>query len=326
MPSLPGVFFALTTCALWALSFVSPVVLERFSPYAVTLGRYGAFSLISLVIMPFAMRHIRALTRADWAKAAWLAVVGHMAYYFFLATAIQLSDVPGPSVVVGLLPLTVPIFANLRKQELPWCTLSVPLLGIAAGLFLVNAHEYGRIQAGEGMSQYAAGIGLAFAALACWTWYGIVNAAWLRSRPHVTATAWTMAQGITLLPVVVLAALVTGAAEAYATGSPTPEQWHQFAIVSLVVGLGSTWLATLCWSLASRLLPTTLAGQLIVFATIAAVIYGSIYRGTLPSVAVTLGVSLLAAAVALGVRAIQRYLTAQASAQESALKVRILNG
>jgi hypothetical protein len=40
--------------------------------------------------------------------------------------------------------------------------------------------------------------------------------------------------------------------------------------------------------------------------TIAAVIYGSIYRGTLPSIAVTLGVSVLAAAVALGVRAIQR--------------------
>ena len=69
MPSLPGVFFALTTCALWALSFVSPVVLERFSPYAVTLGRYGAFSLISLVIMPFPMRHIKRCCSAAWRKA-----------------------------------------------------------------------------------------------------------------------------------------------------------------------------------------------------------------------------------------------------------------
>jgi drug/metabolite transporter (DMT)-like permease len=313
---MAGVIFAISACALWALSFVSPVILEHFSPYAVTLGRYGAFGLISLAILPFAMRHIRALSGADWAKAAWLSIVGNMAYYFFLATAIQWSDVPGPTVVMGLLPLTIPIFANVRKQELPWRTLFAPLLGIAAGLVLVNAYEYQRIQVNQGVLRYAAGIGLAFAALACWTWYGVANAAWLRSRPHVTATGWTMAQGITLLPIVVLAALVTAAAEVeQAVDTPTLDHWRQFVLVSLVVGLGSTWFATICWSQASRLLPTALAGQLIVFVTIAAVVYGSIYRGTLPSIAVALGVSLLVAAVALGVRAIQRFLTAQASAQ-----------
>jgi drug/metabolite transporter (DMT)-like permease len=308
---MAGAGFAIGACALWALSFVSPVILEQFSPYAVTLGRYGAFGLTSLALVPFVMRHIRALSGADWAKAAWLSIVGHMAYYLLLATAIQLSDVPGPTVVLGLLPLTIPIYANLRKQELPWRTLSAPLLGIAAGLFLVNGYEYRRIQSDEGVLRYAAGIGFAFASLACWTWYGVSNAAWLRARPHITVTAWTMAQGITLLPTVLFAALFIAAAEIdYAAGNPTLDQWRQFVIVSLVVGLGSTWLATMCWNQASRLLPTTLAGQLIVFVTIAAVIYGSVYRGMLPSIAVISGVSLLAAAVALGVRAIQRRLTA----------------
>jgi drug/metabolite transporter (DMT)-like permease len=306
---MAGAMFAVAACALWALSFVSPVILGQFSPYAVTLGRYGAFGLASLALVPFAMRQLRALSGADWAKAAWLSIVGHMAYYLLLATAIQLSDVPGPTVVLGLLPLTIPIYANLRKQELPWRTLSAPLLGIAAGLFLVNGYEYRRIQSDEGVLRYAAGIGFAFASLACWTWYGVSNAAWLRARPHITAAAWTMAQGITLFPLVVFAALVLAAPEAgHALGDPS------FVTVSLVVGLGSTWLATLCWNQASRLLPTTLAGQLIVFVTIAAVIYGSVYRGMLPSIAVISGVSLLAAAVALGVRAIQRRLTAEATA------------
>jgi drug/metabolite transporter (DMT)-like permease len=304
-PSVAGLLFAIATCALWALSFVSPVVLERFSPYAVTLGRYGVFGLISLAIVPFAMRHLRALSAADWAKAAWLSIVGHLAYYLFLATAIQWSDVPGPTVVIGLLPLTVPLFANLRKQELPWRTLFGPLFGIAAGLFLVHVYEYRRIEAGEGVLRYTAGIGFAVAALACWTWYGIVNAAWLQSRPHVTATAWTMAQGITLFPIVVLAAFVTAKVD-HTVGNATLDQWRLFVIVSLVVGLGSTWFATLCWSRASRLLPTTLAGQLIVVVTIAAVLCGSLYRGTLPSIAVTAGVLLLAVAVALGVRAVRR--------------------
>jgi drug/metabolite transporter (DMT)-like permease len=101
-------------------------------------------------------------------------------------------------------------------------------------------------------------------------------------------------------------------------GNATPGQWRQFVIVSFVVGFGSSWLATLCWSQASRLLPTTLVGQSIVFVTIAAVIYGSIYRGTLPSIPVTLGVSVLVASVALGVRAIQRYLASQTSATAEA--------
>jgi drug/metabolite transporter (DMT)-like permease len=303
--SAAGLIFAISTCALWALSFVSPVILQQFSPYTVTLGRYATFGMISLSILPFAWRQMRALRRADWTKAAWLSVVGHLAYYLLLVTAIQLSDVPGPTVVIGLLPLTVPIFANLHKQELPWRTLSLPLVLTAAGLFLVHAHEY-RLRTPEDVFRYAVGIGCAFGALACWTWYGIANAAWLRARPHVTATAWTVAQGVTLLPMVVVAALITAAAGAQ--HAATPDDWRKFVIVSLVVGVGSTWLATLCWSQASRLLPTTLAGQLIVFVTIAAVIYGSIYRGRLPSVAVISGVSLLAAAVALGVRAIHRHL------------------
>jgi len=150
-----------------------------FSPYAVTLGRYAVFGLISMVMVPFTLKHIRALSSADWRKVAWLAMIGHLLYYLFLATGIQLSDLPGPTVVIGLLPLTVPVFANLRKQELPWRTLAIPLLGIATGLLLVNGHEYQRIEAREGLLRYGLGMSSAFAALACWPWYGIINAAWL---------------------------------------------------------------------------------------------------------------------------------------------------
>lgn len=309
-----GVLYAIATCTLWALSFVSPVVLQDFSPYAVALGRYATFALASLAMVPFAMRHVRSLAAADWAQAAGLALVGHVAYYFFLVTAIQLADVPGPTVVIGLLPLTVPVCANLQRRELPWRALLAPLCGILAGLALVHAHELQRLRAAEGV-RYAAGIGFALAALACWTWYGIANANWLRARAALTTTGWTMAQGIVLVPVVLVAALGVGATQADPVlRSPTAEQWQRFAIVSLVVGLGSTWLATLCWSRASRLLPTTLAGQLIAVVPIAAVACGSAYRGAWPSLAVSAGVLVLAGAVALGVRSIQRHAAEPAGA------------
>jgi hypothetical protein len=54
---------------------------------------------------------------------------------------------------------------------------------------------------------------------------------------------------------------------------------------------------------------TTLAGQLLVFETIAAIIYGHVYRERWPAVAIALGVALLCGGVALGVRAVQNYPT-----------------
>ena len=306
--SAVGVSFAIATCALWAFSFVSPIVLGSFSPYVVTLGRYAVFGLVSLVLVPLALKQLRALRATDWLRATWLSIVGNMVYYLFLAAGIQLCDVPGPTVVMGLLPLTVPIFANVRNRELPWGTLRVPLIGIATGLFLVNAHEYQSLRISHGIFGYVLGISFAVAALACWTWYGVSNAVWLRTRSTITATAWTIAQGVTLLPIVVVAGAVTiGLGIERTTIELTPEDWHRFLIVSIVVGFGSSWLATLCWSQASRLLPTTIAGQLIVFVSVAAVIYGSVYRGTPPSLAVALGVFILVVSVVLGVRTMQRH-------------------
>lgn len=305
--SAAGVAFAVTTCALWALSFVSPAVLSEFSPYAVTVGRYAVFGLVSLGLISVATKDVLALAPIDWAKAAWLALVGHLAYYFFLATGIQLSDVPGPTVVIGLLPLTVPILANLKQRELAWRRLVWPLAGIATGLALINADQYRSIDAPEGLVQYTLGIASAAIALGCWTWYGVENAAWLKSRTHVTATAWTIAQGVTLIPVIALSAIWVSVSEIDdAVRDATTDQWQKFALVSLIVGVGSTWLATLCWSRASRLLPTTLAGQFIVCTPIAAVAYASLYRQALPSLGVSLGVLVLTIAVVLALRGLQR--------------------
>lgn len=301
-----GILFAVIACCLWALSFVAPIVLEEVAPTLVAVGRYGAYGLISLALLPFFWRETLALSRADWGKAAALSIIGNLAYYILLTSAIQSIEVPGPTVIIGLLPLTIPILANWRQQELPWPALWLPLVVIALGLSLVNVDEYQRLaSAGQGLLGYAAGLGLAIAALVCWTWYGVANALWLRSRPHIDPGAWTIAQGVALLPLVV-AGFATGANSNFF--GPTilhmaqADTLTRFLFVSAVIGLASSWLATLFWSRASRLLPTTLSGQLIVFETVAAVAYGHIYQARGPSAAILLGVVLLCAGVAVGIR------------------------
>jgi drug/metabolite transporter (DMT)-like permease len=302
------VLFAVAACGLWALAFVSPVVLEGFSPFLAALGRYAMFGLISLVLAPFVWRQVRALRRADWVAAALLSSIGNVAFYVLLAAAIQLVDVPAPTGIVGLLPLTIPLVANWRRREQPWRTLAAPLAGIGLGLLLVTTNEYQRLLPVLRSLAYLGGLGLATAALASWTWYGVTNALWLQSRPHVDAAAWTIAQGVTVLPLV---AIGFAAWASWNSSGPPALHFHpgaggdvaRFLVVIAVVGLGPFWLATLCTH-ASRLLPTTLAGQLIVYETVAAVAYGHVYRGTWPSVAVLLGVMLLCCGVALGVRAL----------------------
>jgi hypothetical protein len=73
----------------------------------------------------------------------------------------------------------------------------------------------------------------------------------------------------------------------------------------LAMGLFASWAGTLAWSRASKLLPTSLTGQLIVFETLSALAYGFVQRGQWPGW-VTAGIGLLVGGVMLGVRAFQR--------------------
>jgi hypothetical protein len=81
--------FAITTCALWALSFVSPVVLADFSRHAVTLGRrllrrLTCASRYSSAFIPACLGrciwdavsgtpYLSALAADGWRLAAWAA-------------------------------------------------------------------------------------------------------------------------------------------------------------------------------------------------------------------------------------------------------------
>jgi len=56
-------------------------------------------------------------------------------------------------------------------------------------------------------------------------------------------------------------------------------------------------LGTLCWNEASQRLPTTLAGQLIVFETLSALAYAFMLRGQMPQPLTLGGIVLLVAGV-----------------------------
>ena len=320
---LSGSSFALAAGLMWGLVFVGPLLLPEYPAALQSFGRYLAFGLIALPLAWLDRAALRQLTRADWIEAAKLALVGNIVYYLFLASAIQRAGGPLPTMIIGTLPVVIAITSNLRDAQrdgrLPWAQLAPSLLLIGAGIACVNQSELAALRAEPhtDRGRYALGALLAVGAVACWTWYPIRNADWLRAHGERNPRSWATAQGVATLPLALVGYALWWAFTAWrGDGFPMPlgpRPWF-FAGLMLAIGLFASWLGTMCWNEASQRLPTTLAGQLIVFETLSALAYAFALRGQWPAWTSVLGIVLLIAGVAWALRAKPQPLAAEGHA------------
>jgi drug/metabolite transporter (DMT)-like permease len=331
-----GVLFALAAGLMWGLVFVGPLMLADYPAVMLSFGRYLAFGLIALPLAWLDRANLRQLSRADWVEALKLALVGNVVYYLFLSSAIQRAGAPLPTMIIGTLPVVIATCANVRNAardgHLPWRRLAPSLGLIVLGIGLVNQAEWTALRADPeaDVGRYALGAVLAVGAVICWTWYPLRNADWLRKNcssfdasrrpsereqtslgadrrdaPARNPRSWATAQGVATLPLAVV-----GYALTWAFFSATNAPWampfgprpEAFITLMLAIGLLSSWLGTLCWNEASQRLPTNLAGQLIVFETLAALAYAFVLRGHGPSPTTVAGIVLLIAGVAWALR------------------------
>jgi drug/metabolite transporter (DMT)-like permease len=331
---LTGTLFALAAGLMWGLVFVGPLLLPDYPALLQSFGRYLAFGLIALPLAWLDRRRLGQLTRADWWAALELAAVGNLVYYAFLASAIQRAGAPLPTMIIGTLPVVIAVSSNLRDAQrdgrLPWLRLLPSLLLIGAGIALVNQVELGEMNAaraataaaaaatGEAdtssavLGRYLIGALLAVGAVVCWTWYPLRNADWLRAHPDRSPRTWATAQGIATLP---LALIGYGVFWLWQSSQPPPTGTGvgafdmpfgprplYFVSLMFAIGLFASWLGTLCWNEASQRLPTSLAGQLIVFETLSALAYAYVLRGRSPGLPTLAGITLLVAGVMLALR------------------------
>ncbi len=310
-----GTLFALAAGLMWGLVFVGPLLLPEYPAALQSFGRYLAFGSIALPLAWFDRARLAELSRADWIEALKLSLVGNVVYYLFLASAIQRAGGPLPTMIIGTLPVVIAVSSNLLAQRagsverpLAWLRLLPSLLLIGAGIALVNQVEIEHLRADPDadVARYALGALLAVGAVVCWTWYPIRNAAWLRAHPDRHPRGWATAQGLATLPIA-LAGYAGLWAWNVAGDNPFPMPFgpraQDFILLMLAIGLFASWLGTLCWNEASQRVPPALAGQLIVFETLAAVAYAFVLRKTWPSALTLAGVGLLVAGVVWGLRA-----------------------
>ncbi|SER63779.1 DMT family transporter [Sphingobium sp. YR768] len=275
-----GIACGMGAGALWGLVFLAPEVIRGFSPLQQAVGRYLAYGALSLILIAPRWRSIagRLTPRLLWALA-WLALAGNLFYYVLLASAVQMGGIAMTSLVVGFLPVAVTIIGSREAGALPLRQLAPSLLLCVAGALCIGWQAV--VMPGDGpVATRLTGFFCAVGALLSWTAFAIGNNHWLRRQPDMQAQDWNLliglatgAQALLFLPVVLLIGL----------GDHDAAAWTKFASVSFAVALLASIVGNALWNRMSRLLPLTMVGQMILFETGFALLYGFLWEQRLPT-------------------------------------------
>jgi len=306
---MSGVLYALLAGLMWGLIFVGPLLVPEYPAVLQSMGRYLALGLIALPLAWLGRAQLKQLGKRDWLTALGLTMMGNLIYYVCLASAIQRAGAPVSTMIIGTLPVVIPVFANLlysqRDGKLSWLSMAPALGCIALGLACVNIAELRHGLADFSWWRYGSGIGLALISVVCWAWYALRNARWLRENPDKHPMMWATAQALVTLPVsllgYVLACLwLSGKGESFPLPfGPRPEV---FITLMIAIAVFCSWVGALCWNIASQRLPTVIVGPLIVFETLAGLLYTFMLRQSVPPLLTLTGIALLVLGVVIAVR------------------------
>lgn len=305
-----GVLYALLAGMMWGLIFVGPLLVPDYPAVLQSTGRYLALGIIALPLAWLGRQRLRQLKRADWLTALALTMMGNLIYYVCLASAIQRIGAPISTMIIGTLPVVIPVFANLlysqRDGKFAWRSLALALLCIATGLGCVNIAELRDGLVDFSWWRYGSGILLALISVVCWAWYALRNARWLRENPDKNPMMWATAQALVTLPVSLLgyvAACLWLNVQQPDFAQPFGPRPAVFVGLMLAIAVLCSWVGALCWNIASQRLPTVIVGPLIVFETLAGLLYTFLLRQSMPPLLTLCGIALLVCGVVMAVRA-----------------------
>jgi len=186
-------------------------------------------------------------------------------------------------------------------------SLALPLLVVGAGIACINVDMFQQAQGGHtALARTALGLLCAAGALACWSWYAIDNARYLKRNPHFSSAEWSALYGLASGLIAMLIGLacmavwhaeITGAA-----GAASGRNWAVFWMTNALLALGASVIGNHLWNIASRQVPVTLSGQLILFETLFALLYAFIYAHRLPRPLEVAAIALLTTGVLWSVR------------------------
>lgn len=273
---LTGILAGLAAGGLWGLVFVAPRMVSGDSPVDLASGRFVAYGAVACVALLLG-RGRPLPTPAQAGAAVVMSLLGFTGYYLLLVLAIRDAGTEVPSLVIGTIPVWVMLLG--KPGHLRWNALLPGLALTAGGLALMVAAPHAASAVGPG-AVYWRGIAFAVASLACWTAFALLNSAWMKKHPEIDATDWANWLGVATG---IGAILMWAAAGSDAAELAARDARGVFALLCAATGFGSAWLATILWNVASRRLPASLCGQLIVSETLFALAYSYAWDARWPT-------------------------------------------
>lgn len=276
-----GVGNGVAAGAFWGLVFLAPQVLGSFSALQLSAARYLAYGVVAMLLL---VPRWRALTgrlgRAEWLALVYLSLLGNILYYLFLASAVQWAGGASTSLIIGLLPVVVTLAGARDEGSVKLSSLMAPLALCLSGVGLVGVQALSAEHAATDLATRAAGLLCAFGALASWSAYSVRNSRWLARRPDISSHDWSLLTGIVTGA---LALLLVVPAFSHGMNGHDGSDWLRFWAVAAGVAIFASVVGNAFWNRASRLLPLTLTGQMIIFETLFALLYGFLWEQRWPT-------------------------------------------
>lgn len=294
-----GILFGAGAGALWGLVFLAPQLVPDFSPLHLTVGRYLFYGLLSVLLLASRWSALRSLlTRREWLAAAGLALIGNLLYYFLLASAVQLGGIAMTALVIGFLPVTVTLIGSRDRHAVPLRKLALSLTCCTLGALCIGWQAL--VPASGSTSQSLLGLLCALGALVSWTWFAVANSRWLVRLTQVRAQDWNLLIGVMTgaMTLLLLPLLVFSDHSGYQWSD-----WMRLVGVAAGIALLASIVGNALWNQMSRLLPLALVGQMILFETLFALIYGFVWEQRLPTLMESLAFILVSLSVILCVAA-----------------------
>lgn len=302
-----GIVFGVLSGAAWGAVFLVPALLPQFSPLLLASGRYLLYGVVSLLLAwPWLPRLVRRLERGDLRLLVELALTGNLIYYVLLAAAVQMAGVASTSLIIGATPVVITLLGRRDAGAVSLRRLVVPLGMVLAGVACINldvllsAHAQARP-----LGERVLGMALAVGAVLSWAWYAARNARFLQSQSRFDGNQWSLLWGMVTgaLGGLVWLAVLALPGDAFLPGADTTSaDWTRFWALNLFLAIACSWFGNWMWNAAARRLPLTLSGQMLVFETLFALLYGFTWAQRWPTILELVAVGLLVAGVVMSAR------------------------
>ncbi|EGG78881.1 Inner membrane protein ytfF [Gluconacetobacter sp. SXCC-1] len=262
---------------MWGLVFLAPELVGSFTPMQLAVGRYLAYGVIACVLIaPRWPVLSRTVTRQDWHALFWLALLGNVLYYILLSMAVRLAGIALTSLIAGFLPVIVTVVGSREAGAVSLRELVPSLILCGAGVLCIGS-QASLVATPSGSS--ITGLFCAFAALASWSTYVVWNSRCLGRLDHISGHEWNLLTGVATGA---QAALLAPVAWLLTNIHHTAQGWERFISVSVGIAFFASICGNALWNRMSRLLPLTMVGQMILFETLFALLYGFLWEHRAP--------------------------------------------